>query len=128
VTLEATVFPQTGYPFLLDTRVTYALTEEGPHRHPRDPERRADGCSGRPGHRTPTSGIGDVPSDDLVMRVAAETHIDVDERSNPVGETPVDGTPFDLRSGRPVSELDLDDGFGGVPVVDGRVEHSLTAP
>jgi len=127
VTLEATVFPQTGYPFLLDTRVTYALTEDGltvTH------VLRNDGTTDAPvalgAH--PYFRIGDVPSDDLVMRVAADTHIDVDDRSNPVGESPVEGTTFDLREGRQVSEIDLDDGFGGVPVVDGRVEHSLTAP
>lgn len=127
VTLEATVFPQTGYPFLLDTRVTYALTEDGltvTH------VLRNDGTTDAPVAlgTHPYFRIGDVPSDDLVMRVAADTHIDVDDRSNPVGESPVEGTSFDLREGRKVSELDLDDGFGGVPVVDGRVEHSLTAP
>lgn len=127
VTLEATVFPQTGYPFLLDTRVTYALTEDGltvTH------VLRNDGTTDAPVAlgTHPYFRIGDVPSDDLVMQVAADTHIDVDDRSNPVGESPVEGTTFDLREGRQVRELDLDDGFGGVPVVDGRVEHSLTAP
>lgn len=127
VTLEATVFPQTGYPFLLDTRVTYALTEDGltvTH------VLRNDGTTDAPVAlgTHPYFRIGDVPSDDLVMQVAADTHIDVDERSNPVGESPVDGTAFDLRSGRRVSELDLDDGFSGVLVADGRIEHSLTAP
>lgn len=127
VTLEATVFPQTGYPFLLDTRVTYALTEDGltvTH------VLRNDGTTDAPVAlgTHPYFRIGDVPSDELVLRVAADTHIDVDDRSNPVGESPVEGTSLDLRSGRRVTELDLDDGFGDVPVTDGQVEHSLTAP
>lgn len=126
VTLEAPVFPQTGYPFLLDTRVTYALTEEGlsvTH------VLRNDGTTDAPVAvgTHPYFRIGDVPSDELVLRVAADTHIDVDDRSNPVGESPVDGTRFDLRSGRRVAELDLDDGFAGVPAENGGAEHSLTA-
>ncbi len=127
VTLEAPIFPQTGYPFELATRVTYALTEDGltvTHVLRNDGTAEAPVAIGT----HPYFRIGDVPSDELVLRVAADTHIDVDERSNPVGESPVDGTPFDLRSGRRVADLDLDDGFGGVPAEGGGAEHSLTAP
>jgi aldose 1-epimerase len=126
VTLEAPVFPQPGYPFQLDTSVTYTLTADGlevTHRL------RNVGSTDAPvavgAH--PYLRIGDVPSGDLLLTVAASTHIDVDERMNAVGESSVDGTPLDLRGGRRVGDLDLDDGFGGVGP-DGPVEHSLTAP
>jgi aldose 1-epimerase len=127
VTLEAPIFPQAGYPFELTTRVTYALTEDGlavTHVLRNDGDTDAPVAVGT----HPYLRIGDVPSGELTLRVDADTHVDIDDRSNPVGTTAVEGTPLDLRSGRLVDELDLDDGFGGVPVTDGRAEHSLTAP
>ena len=127
VTLAATVFPQTGYPFQLDTEVTYTLAADGLEvSHVLRNLGGEDAPVALGTH--PYLKIGDVPTGELVLRVAAGTHIDVDDRMNPVGEAPVDGTPFDLRSGRRVGDLDLDDGFGAVTVTDGRCEHSLTAP
>lgn len=127
VSLAATVFPQTGYPFQLDTEVTYALAADGLEvTHLLRNVGREDAPVALGTH--PYLKIGDVPTGELVLRVAAGTHIDVDDRMNPVGESPVDGTPFDLRAGRRVGDLDLDDGFGAVTVADGRCEHSLTAP
>jgi len=127
VTLAATVFPQTGYPFQIDTEVTYALAADGLEvTHLLRNVGREDAPVALGAH--PYLKIGDVPTGELVLRIAAGTHIDVDDRMNPVGETPVDGTPFDLRAGRRVGDLDLDDGFGAVTVAVGRGEHSLTAP
>lgn len=127
VTLAATVFPQTGYPFQLDTEVTYTLAADGLEvTHVLRNVGQADAPVALGTH--PYLKIGDVPTGELVLRVAAGTHIEVDDRMNAVGETPVDGTPFDLRAGRTVGDLDLDDGFGEVSVTDGRGEHSLTAP
>ena len=40
----------------------------------------------------------------------------------------VDGTDFDLRAGRPVGELDIDSGYGGVGIHNGTVVHTVTAP
>ena len=127
VTLAATVYPQAGYPYQLDTTVTYALTDEGlavTHTIRNVGSEDAPVALGT----HPYLKIGDVPTGDLVLRLNATSHIDVDHRLNPVGETPVDGTRFDLRGGARVDDLDLDDGFGGVVAQDGRGEHSLTAP
>ncbi len=126
VTLAVTVFPQSGYPFHLETEVTYELTDTGldvTHRVRNVGAARAPVAVGA----HPFLKIGDVPTADLIVRVAAETHIDVDERLNPTGETPVAGTPRDLRVGISVGDLDLDDGFGGVVMTNGCCEHSLTA-
>ena len=127
ITLGATVFPQSGYSFLLDTEVTYALAADGLKvTHVVRNVGSTDAPVALGTH--PYLKIGDVPTGELVLRLAADTHIDVDDRLNPVGETLVDGTRFDLRAGVRVADLDLDDGFGGVTVADGRSEHSLTAP
>jgi len=131
VTLGASVFPQSGYPFSLETAVTYALGPTGlavTHIVRNAGETAAPVALGT----HPYLKIGDVPTGELVLRVAAATHIDVDERLNPVGQTPVEGTPYDLRAGVRVDGLNLDDGFADVTVVDApegpRGEHSLTAP
>ena len=119
ITLGATVFPQFGYPFHLDTEVTYALAADGLEvTHVVRNVGSTDAPVALGAH--PYLKIGDVPTGDLVLRLAAETHIDVDARMNPIGETPVDGTRFDLRAGRRVDDLDLDDGFGAVTVRECR--------
>ena len=71
--------------------------------------------------------IGDVPTGELTVTVAARTHFEVDERMNVVGESPVDGTRYDLRGGRRVGELELDDGYADVQRTDGRAVHTLAA-
>ena len=72
--------------------------------------------------------IGGVPTEDLVLRLDAASHLEVDERLLPTGEVPVDGTEWDFREGRRVGDVDLDDAFGEVASVDGTVEHTLVAP
>lgn len=127
VTLAATVFPQPGYPFLLDTSVRYQLVEGGlrvTHRLCNASERPAPAAIGT----HPFFRIGDVPVGELTLTVAATTHFEVDERLNPVREHPVDGTGFDLRGGRRLADMSLDDAFGGVVVRDGVSRHRLTAP
>jgi aldose 1-epimerase len=137
VTLEAPVFPQPGYPFQLDTSVIYTLTADGLDvTHVLRNVGSTDAPVAVGAH--PYLRVGDVPSGDLTLTVAASTHIDVDDRMNAVGETAVDGTELDLRAGRRVDDLDLDDGFGGVGpgstgsdsagTSAGHVEHSLAAP
>ena len=127
VTLAATVYPQAGYPYQLDTTVGYTLTAEGlavTHTI-----RNVGAASAPVALGThPYLKIGDVPTGDLTLRLNASSHIDVDHRLNPVGVSAVDGTRFDLRAGARVADLHLDDGFGGVLVQNGRGEHSLTAP
>jgi aldose 1-epimerase len=127
VTLAATVYPQAGYPNQLDTTVSYTLGADG-----LIVNHTIRNVGGEPAPVAlgthPYLKIGDVPTGDLVLRLAATSHIDVDHRLNPIGESGVAGTRFDLRAGARIGDLDLDDGFGGVIAEDGRGEHSLTAP
>jgi aldose 1-epimerase len=69
-----------------------------------------------------------VPTYELSLAVAAGTRFETDARLNPIRETTVDGTEYDLRAGRLVAGLDLDDAFGGVTSVEGLSRHRLTAP
>ncbi|HAM26604.1 MAG TPA: aldose epimerase, partial [Microbacteriaceae bacterium] len=126
VTLAATVFPTRGYPFQLDTTVRYELVDDG--------LRVTHGVNNVGGASAPVAigthpflRLGDVPLDELVLTVAAGTRFETDARLNPLSENAVDGTAFDLRAGRLVADLDLDDAFGAVTPVDGVSRHRLTA-
>ncbi|UIP59317.1 aldose 1-epimerase family protein [Agromyces marinus] len=127
VTLAATIHPQLGYPFLVRTAVRYELVSDGMkvthflENLGADPAPVAVGTH-------PYLKIGGVPTEELTLRLDAASHIEVDDRLLPVGEVPVDGTEWDLRDGRRVGDLSLDDAFGELESVDGTVEHTLTAP
>jgi aldose 1-epimerase len=126
VTLGATIFPQHGYPFFLETSVTHELTDDGmtvTHRITNESDDPAPVAIGS----HPFFQIGDVPTEDLTLTVHAGTRFPVDERLNPSAEIPVDGTDYDLRVGRKVVDLSLDDAFGDVKPVD-QVTATLTAP
>ncbi|GAB3392066.1 aldose 1-epimerase family protein [Humibacter soli] len=127
VTLAATVFPQLGYPFLLDTTVRYALSDEG-LRVTHTIRNVGEGDAPVAVGAHPYLKIGDVQTARLVLRVDATTHFEVDQQMNVLDERPVHGTEYDLRAGIRVGNLTLDDGFGGVLHSGGRAQHSLTAP
>jgi len=125
VTLAATVWPQHGYPFQLDTTVTYQLTDTGltvTHALRNDSADAAPAAIGT----HPFFQIGDVPTKDLTLTLNAATRFPVDERLIPGDEVPVEGR-YDLRSGQKVGDLDLDDAYGEVTPVD-QVTATLTAP
>jgi aldose 1-epimerase len=126
ITLGATVFPQHGYPFMLETTVTYTLSDDGitvTHSIRNDSDVPAPVAVGT----HPFLQIGDVPTEELVLSVNAATRFPVDARLNVDGELPVEGTKYDLRGGRKISELDLDDAFGELSPVN-KETASLTAP
>lgn len=128
ITLEATIFPQHGYPFIVDTSVRYELVGDGivvTHRLVTGSDAAAPVAVGA----HPFFRVGDTAIADLVLTLAASTRFEVDDRLNPVGEVAVDGTGFDLRTGRRVGDLDLDTTFGGVDHgSDGIARHRLSAP
>ncbi|HEV7957813.1 MAG: hypothetical protein JWL94_346 [Microbacteriaceae bacterium] len=124
ITLAATVFPQHGYPFQLDTTVRYELVADGlkvTHEIWNVGENAAPVAVGA----HPYLRLGDVPTEDLVLTLPAGTHLKADDRNNVRSEHPVDGTEFDLRNGVRVGDVLLDDGFGDVGA---DAAHRLTAP
>lgn len=131
ITLGAEVFPQLGYPFHLDTLVRYELVADGLSvTHTVRNVAAGDAPVTVASH--PFLKIGGVPTEELVLTVNADTHIDVDARLNPTGLSAVAGTAFDLRADSPLSrrvgDLALDDAWGDSHVVDGETAHTLTAP
>ncbi|RIJ70608.1 aldose epimerase [Nakamurella silvestris] len=127
VTLSAPIYPQHGYPFTLDTSVTYRLTAEGltvTHRLVNIGTGRAPFGLGT----HPFLKISSFPTADLRLTSNARTYIAVDELLSPVSADPVDGTPSDLRHGPRVGDLDLDTAYTGLDLIDGEHRAVLTAP
>lgn len=127
VTLAATIHPQMGYPFTVRTAVRYELVSDGLkvthflENLGGDPAPVAVGTH-------PFLKIGGVPTEDLLLRLDAASHIEVDDRLLPTGEVSVENTEWDFREGRRVGDVQLDDAFGELGSADGAVEHTLTAP
>ncbi|MGY3318025.1 aldose 1-epimerase family protein [Arthrobacter sp. TE12232] len=127
VTLEAAVFPQHGYPFLLRHRVRYELAEDlglvvrqTLINDSQDPAPFVLGAH-------PYLRLGDVPSEELTVSVNARTRLVADDRLIPRSTTPVGGE-FDLRDGRPVGDLDLDSAYTDLEFDGGVARHTLRAP
>ena len=127
ITLAASIYPQHGYPFILDTRVTYALDDQGlTVTHELVNQGTDPAPFGVGAH--PYLRVGDHPVEDLVLTVPAATYAPCDERLIPVGREPVEGTGLDLRSGVQLGLLDADVALTDLSATAGRVEHSLAAP
>lgn len=124
-TLRASVVPQTGYPYLLETSVTYTLRADGI-----DVEHALTNLSDAPAPVAlgthPFLTIGDVAEEDLVLRVPARTRFETDERMLPTGTVPAESA---LRDGVRLGDVSLDTGFTDLERdADGVVRHTLTAP
>jgi aldose 1-epimerase len=127
ITLTTPVFPQHGYPFHLDTSVRFELGADGmtvTHGiHNASDAAAPVGIGVHPYLR-----VGDTPFDDLTVTVHAATAILADDAKIPVGEQQVEGTDLDLRSGKRLAGLTLDQGYTDIALADGLVRHRLTAP
>lgn len=127
VTLAATVFPQHGYPFLLETSVRYELTETGIEVTHGIVNAGTDTAPVAIGSH-PYFRVGDIPSEDLTVTVAGSTYYPLGEAFIPVGRAPVAGTDVDLRGGRALRGAALNSAYTDLERVDGAFRHRLTAP
>lgn len=127
VTLEATVFPQHGYPFLVRHRVQYLLAEdlglEVRQTLINDSNAPAPFVLGA----HPYVRLGDTDMEDLTLTVAAATRLVADERLIPRSAEPVSGDS-DLRTGRRVGDLDIDVALTDLAFDGGAARHTLRAP
>lgn len=127
VTLQATIFPQHGYPFLSRHRVQYLLTEDlglaVRQTFINDANAPAPFVLGA----HPYLRLGDTPVDDLVLTVSAGTQLVTDERLIPRSSAPVQGDT-DFRAGLPVAPLSVDVALTDLQFEAGRATHRLAAP
>jgi aldose 1-epimerase len=126
VTLEATVFPQHGYPFLVRHRVQYLLGEdlglEVRQTLINDSTASAPFVLGA----HPYLRLGDVDMDALTLTVAAGTRLVADERLIPRSSEPVSGDS-DFRTGLRVGDLDIDVALTDLAFDGGSARHTLSA-
>lgn len=127
VTLQAPVTARPGYPFDLDTRVHYRLTPTGLEAR-QELRNTGSNCAPMGFGAHPFLTIGDVPTETCALTVNGRYHVDVDDRLLPVGLTPVEGSEWDLRGGRAVAEMTLDDCWAVAAEPDGTSTHALHAP
>lgn len=127
VTLGAPIRALDGYPFDLDTTVRYQLTADG-LMTTHTVRNTGTGCAPVALGAHPFLSIGGVPTDVLTVTVDGGHHVDVDGRLLPVGRTAVTGTEWDLRAGRRVADLDLDDCWAVSNASDGGSTHTLRSP
>jgi aldose 1-epimerase len=120
VTLRLDIVPQNGYPFEVRVEVTYELhaelglrvTQQATNR---GRERAPFGAGAHPYLST----RGHALTDTTVLLPARELLV-VDDNQVPVGERSVAGTDHDLRRGRRLRGLRLDDCFTGLITKDGQ--------
>lgn len=128
VTQAASVYPQHGWPFRLDTTVrheliadglvvTHTITNRGPGRAP-------FAVGSHPFFR-----VGDHDPATLTVTLDAATRYETNVRSIPVGTSGVAGTPFDLTGSPLLGDLDIDACYRDVAQdPQGRRHTHLTAP
>ncbi|WP_410549496.1 aldose 1-epimerase family protein [Arthrobacter sp. SIMBA_036] len=127
VTLEATVFPQHGYPFLVRHRVRYELDANLDLRVAQtlvnDSTAKAPFVLGA----HPYLRVGEVRPEDLVLTVAGASLLVTDEQLIPQSSAPVDGDS-DFRTGVTVGDRLVDVALTDLTFDDGVARHTLTAP
>lgn len=111
VTMGARLFPMPGYPFLLDVEVAYTLGDGGLQVATTATNLGSAPCPYGAGQH-PYLSPGDAVVDGCTLELRAATRITTDdERQLPTGSEPVEGTPFDFRTARPLGEQRLDFAF-----------------
>ena len=129
VVMEHLLRPQPGYPFLLEVRIEYMLSDEGLRVRTTATNVGPDRCPyGAGAHPYPDprhargrlAGPGPVPG---------RTVLESDERGIPVRAGPVEGTEFDFVEPRPVGPTRLDHRFTDLySGDDGRARVELRDP
>ncbi len=131
VTLGAGVYPQHGYPFTLDTFVTYRLADDGLHvEHTVANVGSGTAPFGVGAH--PYLRVGDQPTGSLTVTLHADTYLAVNANKVPTALLAAAGTQWDLRAGVVLGSADLDTAYTDLHPVSGPHgdEHqvALTAP
>jgi aldose 1-epimerase len=127
VTLEAVIFPQHGYPFLLRHRVRYELAADLGLAVRQTLINDAGGSAPFVLGSHPYLRLGEVPGGELTVTVGAGTRLVTDGRLIPRSTEPVGGD-FDLRGGRQMAGLELDSAYTDLEFDAGVARHTLRAP
>ena len=127
VVMGTRLYPQPGYPFMLDVTITYELSDIGLLVHTSATNLGEQTCPFGCGQH-PYLAPGGETVDECMLEFGARTRILADERGVPVGREPVSlGGPMDFSEPRRIGELVIDDGFTELPRDEtGRATVALT--
>lgn len=104
--------PETGWPFALEVSLSYSLGERGLQVELTVRNVGAGPCPFGYGQHPYLSPGAGAWIDDCTLELRAATRILTDpDRQLPAGLEPVEGTPFDFNSAKPIGERELDDPF-----------------
>ncbi|MGY1773801.1 aldose 1-epimerase family protein [Blastococcus sp. SYSU D00813] len=121
--------PQPGYPFALRLQVAYELSGGGLAVTATATNEGAAALPYGEGHHPYLAAGPGVLLDDCTLVSPAATRLLADDRGIPTGRVPVEGTDADLRGGRRIGDLVLDDCFTDLERdAAGRAEVRLTRP
>jgi aldose 1-epimerase len=111
VTLTHDLVPQTGYPFELHVEVSYRLNADTGLQVLTSVTNAGRSAAPFGAGFHPYLDLADHQLDTAELVVPAGAVFDTDDHQIPTGRRPVEGTPFDLRTIRPIGSLRLDHGF-----------------
>lgn len=128
VTLRRRLYPQDGYPFMLDLQVEYALSDLGLTVTTTAANAGNTALPFGAGYH-PYFTVGTPTIDAATLKLPAGTHLETNDRLIPTGRAPVEGEDFDFREGRPIGGVQLDTCFADlIPDADGFARVYLTHP
>jgi aldose 1-epimerase len=104
------LYPQPGWPWILDLSMSYALSAAGLEVRGRAVHVGTGECPFGTGWHPYLAAFGGVV-DDLVLTVPARTTYEADERGLPVRRRAVEGSAADFRAARRVGSLQLDTAY-----------------
>ncbi len=110
VVLEHVLHPQPGYPFTLDLRIEYALSDSGLNVRTTATNAGRDACPYGAGAH-PYLTVGTDAVDSMLLQAPGRTALESDERGIPTGRVAVDGTEYDFRRERALGPTRLDHCF-----------------
>jgi aldose 1-epimerase len=110
VTLRLRIYPQPGWPGILESRITYTVAADG-----LTVDVTATNLGPGPipyGYGAhPYLTVGEDVVDDLTLTIPAERYLAVDDRLLPTELLSVAGTEFDWRAGRRIADASVDTAF-----------------
>ena len=110
VVMEHTLNPQPGYPFTLELRVEYAVSDAGLRVASTATNAGSEACPyGMGAH--PYLTVGAQTLDTVVLRAPGRTVLQTDLRGIPLGSRSVEGTQFDFRQPRLIGATKLDNAY-----------------
>ena len=129
VTLAVTSYPQPGFPWPVRVGITYALDESSGLTVTTRITNLGDSEAPVACGSHPYLTVGTPTVDDATLQVPADTWLPTGEQQIPLGRQPVDGTPYDFRSPRPIGDTQIDYAYTDLQRDDdGRCRLRLSSP